>query len=383
VFKASIVTVVAASALVVGGVVVHKAFAQSPAPPPPTKVVAPAPAPVKAVAPAPVKAPAEKVALQELRLPGNYITVQETDGDTHTVFETQADMTQHMTQSFTILTQVDKPDEQGNKKISVTYKAIKIKMTAPGMEAAFDSDKPDDGNEMAKSWAQMFRPMVGAKIVTVIGPDGKVASVEGMAELWDAVAKNTPNAAIAALTKMMKEQYGDEFVEQMIDSGGKMLPPKPVSVGEDWVMHLDMSLPFIGKVNYDQNHQLTELTDTPQGRVATIVFGGQITQTGEHAINVGPAKATLKKFNMTLAGEMHFNMKTGMTVSTEANHDSDMMMSLVQQPGQPAMNITMRQMMTSKTTTREVTAEDLKPRTVAKVEPAPATKPADAPPIVH
>jgi hypothetical protein len=148
-----------------------------------------------------------------------------------------------------------------------------------------------------------------------------------------------------------------------------------VSLGEEWVTNATVPIPFLGETQFLQRNHLEKLTDTPQGRVATIVFGGQYSKEKEQQVNFGLAKATFKKMDIRLVGQCDFDIKSGITVSSET-HQTGGIEVAAEQPdakaapggeapdgaqGPKAMNMKIEMDMVTKQTTRPATEDDLKP----------------------
>jgi RNA polymerase sigma factor (sigma-70 family) len=364
-------------ALVTGGLIVTEVLPQAANnAKPPAVVVVPAPpvdAPPAPQPPPPPQSPTQnappvpdKVDLRQQYPLGNFVTVNEAEGEQRVSAEGSVDITQSLSQAVTILMQVEKAGENGERKIGVSFRKVKAKIRQGGADTVFDSEQgPSPGGTPYLS--QLFRPLLEAKIVATVGADGRVTDVKGLTETWQAVAQREPGNPIAQL---MKEQMGDAFIRDLIESGRRILPPNPVATGDEWRTETSAVVPFVGEVKFGQKNRLQALADAPEGRIATIQFEGQAAQGSEQKVDLGLLRATFRKMDMKQVGEAQFNATTGMIVATKVQQDGTMVMTAGEEAG-IAISMNVRQSMNSRTTTREATEDDLKP--VAGQPGAPAS----------
>lgn len=240
----------------------------------------------------------EKVTLTPKYKPGQYLaTVQMQSKQTMLVGgqEMATDMAQTMELSY----DVGQPDDAGDIAVTMKFKRFAQSVKMPMGEMAFDTAKPDEGNqEMGKA----LLPLTKAVIKMKIGPDGKVKDVSGLSDMWDKM-ESIPEANRA----QMKASLGDDMIRGMMNQQTAMLPSKPIAVGESWKADQEMAVPMLGKMKPDMTFTLKEVKDTPAGKVATISTAGKI-DAADQKVEMGGATMSFKKMNMEIKGESSVNV---------------------------------------------------------------------------
>ncbi|MEM9419588.1 MAG: DUF6263 family protein, partial [Planctomycetota bacterium] len=135
-----------------------------------------------------------------------------------------------MTMTYTA---TDRPSDNGGVWIDMTYDRVRFKMSGI-MAIDFDSDAPGDvNNPLAKA----FGAMVGQKLSMEFLPDGDVPNIEGIAELQENMLNSMglpEGQQKSMMGEMLKMQYNEDTIKQMVGSMGGMYPGKAVSLGDKW-----------------------------------------------------------------------------------------------------------------------------------------------------
>jgi len=269
----------------------------------------------------------EKYTINPRFEPGKYVQTQVTTGDTLTRVEgLDADdmdakdgfpMKQEQMMKFFL--DVSQPDAQGTQTVKLTIAEIKVTQTAMGMEKVFDSTNIDKQDPML---APVFNAMVGSEITFDLTKDGKSENIRGFDEIWDKLFKNLPGAP-TEMFESFKESMGDEMLSHTLGGIGNTLGEKPRAVGDQWTEVKSMTLPFLGKSDFELNHTLKSVKDD----VAVIVINGKITMQG-NTMEMGPAKLNIEKGDMNMASTTSINIKTGLVFETKSEIEMDMTMKM-------------------------------------------------------
>jgi hypothetical protein len=220
--------------------------------------------------------------------------------------------------TFVWVQDIGQPDKDGAKTMKMTLKQVKHSINIGAQTAGYDSAGPADKQD--PNAARVLGPILKAKIVATIGADGKVASVTGLSETWDAVAKDAPE--MAAVATQMKAQMGDNAIKDMITKPSEMLPDKAVGVGDEWQPTMKLDIPLSGEGEVKQTCKLLEIQAATAGKIAVIQYEGTAKSTKETTAPMGAVTVKIQSVTSAQKGQVRFNIDTGMieslTVSTES-----------------------------------------------------------------
>lgn len=298
---------------------------------------------------------AEKVTLKQKFEPGTrWMTTTMNIDQTMSTGPTGA-ISSKIQQMMVMKMVVEKPNEQGEKTLTMTYERIVQNMSmGKMMNMSFDSAAPDD--KQTSPMAQFMKPLVGSKIVVILDKDDKVKEIKGLDEMFGKIGGN------AGMAAGMKKSFGDNAVKSMISQSQKMMPTQPVAVGESWKMKDKIEVPVIGELNYDIDLKLIDVSKKNGKNVATIEFSGMMTGTPQELKEMPEmpgGKMELKEMKMTQKGQILFDIDAGRAITTDA--DQSMTMSMDIQAGEMKNSMNMKQamkMLTTDTGERNTAAEE-------------------------
>jgi len=262
----------------------------------------------------------DKVLLKQKFTPGVWTMSTTMAGEQSVTVDGNAQPAQQMSQTFVWVQDISQPDKDGAKTLQMSLKQVKQSMNVGAQSAAYDSTGPADKQD--PNFARVLGPILKAKIVAKIGADGKVASVTGLNEIWDAVAKDTPE--MATFATQMKTQMGDNAIKDMITKSSEMLPEKAVGAGDDWQPTMKFNLPLAGECEVKQNCKLTEIQAATAGKIAVIQYEGNGKSTKETTTQMGAVTVTVQNMTSAQKGQLKFNVDTGMIDSLTMNTDGVM-----------------------------------------------------------
>jgi hypothetical protein len=199
-------------------------------------------------------------------------------------------------------------DSEGNMTVQVTFERIASEMESGGRKMSFDSAEPEqEPNPMAKS----LGAMAGQSYTMVLSEKGQPLSITGMDSIVNRMI-DSMEMPDESQRERMKQQFGEAFGEQQSkDMCGQMfgmIPPGPVSEGEQW--NCSSSTTAMIPMEWEQTWLLKEIKDD------VFVIGGEaITSghSGDKPMEMGPMKVFMD-FDGTQSGTMELDSKTGLVV---------------------------------------------------------------------
>ncbi len=277
-------------------------------------------------------AAAEKVKLEQKYPPGTYTTTLKQSGDMTVIVNaggqerTQAQKMEMLMVSEMV---VSEPDDQGVQTLSVSYERIRQVMQMAGQKLIYDSQKPDASHPML---AQSLKPLLDAKLKITLGKDGEVKEVKGMEDLWDKMVQKNPR--MAPMVEKMKEQFGDRMIKQLIGQANKVLPEKPVGVGDTWKSKMDAAVPVIGTMKITQNCRLKEISKVDGAEIAHIAIKGKVKNNEPTQMQVQGVNMTVQSMDLDQEGAMQFNASSGMLQEQSVRQKGTIKMSIQTPQGQ-------------------------------------------------
>lgn len=251
---------------------------------------------------------APKVSLKQQYPAGSYVMTTTMSGDQSMSVDGQPQPAQEMKQTFVVTMDVGEPDPAGVRTMQMAFSHVKQDITVGPQVMSYDSQGPADKQDPNLSRA--MGPVTKAKIAVKIGADGKVVGASGMDEMWDAMAKETPE--MAGFARQMKGQMGDATIVDMVAKPSQMLPSGPVGPGDAWEPSIRINVPGIGELQVKQFCKLVSVEKTPAGSVAVIDYEGTAQSEKETTANMGVAGLKIRSAVFKQSGQMRFNVDTGM-----------------------------------------------------------------------
>ena len=299
----------------------------------------------------------DKVLLTQRYVPGEYVQTLKMTMD-QTIQVGEQEIPQKMTMQFAIRLRIGEPEQDGSKKMTLTYERIKQDVEMLGRKMSYDSagEGPQDPN-----LGRGLGPLLKAKVSMTIGPDGKVKDVAGMDAMWDALAAKDPS--MARMTAQMKRGMGDEKIKEMVEKFGDYLPDKPVAVGETWDARAEMEIPVVGAMNMVTTCKLKDIQHKPSGRHAVIDVTAQAKSEGGQI--PGAAQAKVRGVALDMVGRQTVNVANPMLFTSTLTQKGTMVMEF----GGPAGGA-------NAPTTAKSTFTMNMTMTCEKAPPAPASRPA-------
>ena len=138
-------------------------------------------------------------------------------------------------------------DADGNYNLEVTYKSFAFKVTGLPEPIDFDSNSSKNTNFPLAG-------IVGKSYQMKLTPLGKVLSINGADQLIDSLVDNmtAPPEVKAVLSKeALKNQFGDQATQEMMNSLVGIYPDRPIKQGEHWQHEMTMKYGYPVKLNIE------------------------------------------------------------------------------------------------------------------------------------
>jgi hypothetical protein len=194
---------------------------------------------------------------------------------------------------------------------------------------AYDSADPSSGHPMM---AAGMAPMIDKPLSVKMDATGKVVSVSGINEIWDAAAAE--DSRMAAMAEAMKEQRGAGYITNMVTWASKMMPPGPVAVGASWDIERPEEMAMLGELAVKRHCTLKEIKSTPAGQVAVIAFTSSVQKDKvERATPGAPMTMTASNIKMDQTGTLEVLLDSGLPLSFAADQKMSMDMLMKPQAG--------------------------------------------------
>lgn len=154
----------------------------------------------------------EMTQVTETNTPNGPVTQTQTQRLRHTVLERYAD---------------------DSARLRVTTDHVTVVAETPMGTQEFDSADPDAGSQELA----VLGGLVGMSFEMVMGADGRVREVSGLAEMVEEMvqelSRDQPEGA-GQMRQIMEGMFGEESVQSTMQQGTQMLPSEPVTPGAEW-----------------------------------------------------------------------------------------------------------------------------------------------------
>ena len=285
-----------------------------------------------------------RVTIKQSYPPGKYSVVVDMDQKQKIEGE-GSPQTMQSTMTIEMLMDVAEPAADGSTVLKMSYSRFAMK--GSGMNVDTNGPSPPPGTPQAMA-DQAYRIMIGHELTMKMSAEGEVLSVSGIESLWEKLAASLPQGG-AAMLEGLKGMVNDESLKNVMGGGEEFMPPKAMGDGAVWHTKTTTDAPIIGAIDVDFECEMTELADTPAGKVARIAFNGTMESKGGKSLSVGPAAMEFGEIEMTQEGFIRVNADTGLLVDMEMQQVGTIEMS-VQQPGGKKLDMTSDLNQTIKTT---------------------------------
>lgn len=280
---------------------------------------------------------------QQWQVGKKYVQSMNMDQTSTTTIGTQK-MEQKMNMVMDMSTAVRKHEDGKQKRLTLKYDRMAMKMNMNGQEMGFDSAKPDaDQLGMGKQ----FAAMVGKDLKMIANDKDEITAIENFDEFVSALGGAASGVPVAQMfTK-------DSLTDMVKQSALRSLPAGPVKAGDSWPWSYNMNMPQVGTVGIKGTYTYKGQATRGGAPCAEIAVDGTLNfdMTGAPAGGdaSGPA-AMMKAMGMKMnggkmSGTIYFDNVLGMARETAMVQEMEMTMNNPTAPDQK-LTIPMKQTVT-------------------------------------
>ena len=199
----------------------------------------------------------------------------------------------------------------GTAMIKVTYDALKMAMDGPTGKIDYDSKNPP---AEIPAQAKGMAALLGQSIRMQMNSQGRVTKVEDVEALLDRIIAqiDLPDETVkAAITTMLKKQFGNDAMIGTMQSMMATYPEAPVGVGDSWTSKANVT------AGIPMQTESTYTLKSRSGGMATLGVQTKIQSNPDaEPMAMGPMKMTYN-ISGTQRGEMVVHEMAGWTISSK------------------------------------------------------------------
>ncbi len=206
--------------------------------------------------------------------------------------------------------EVQQVGDDGIATCKVTYSAVQLTMSMPGMSIDFDSAKP---SATPSPMVKPFAALVGQSFTLRVSQAGQVTEVKGHEAIYEKIVKDLPvpdESMRQAMEDLLKDQFSDESIRETLEEAiGSSFPPGPVDINESWTTRKTVTRP------YPMSLESTYILKDRKAGVAVIDVVSKI---GPNAagkpMQFGPVTTTTNILSGERKGQVEIDEASGWTV---------------------------------------------------------------------
>lgn len=215
-----------------------------------------------------------------------------------------------MQQEYAIHALKERPG--GGRDLEMEFTALKMVVKLGEVPVLDFDSKNKDQNDSANPTFTSLRKVLGARIQYSTDARGEILEVRGAKELAQAIA--TDDAQTEAL---MQGMFNEDSLKQMY-AFTKMLPPKPVKIGDTWPVKIEVKAGPIGTIEMTMNHLFKGWEQQANRKTARLDYTGTISaKPGTTSPEMGEVSIKTSK----MAGKSWFDPAVGMVVEGSGEHE--------------------------------------------------------------
>ncbi len=215
----------------------------------------------------------------------------------------------------------------GTATLRVTIESMKMEMTSPMGNMAFDSaapaPAPDDA--VAAALAPTIKAVVGASFTTIIKPNGAVTSVSGLAAIAAKLQQALPQGA--GMATGLESFLNDDAMKSAMQQSFASLPDRPVATGESWKSDVTVANPMMTMTS-STTYILNGFDTAGGGQVARIAFTSVLKPKAGGSPPASPLPVTVTPGDGKAEGEILMDVRNGRLTRSTMRMDQPMSMSM-------------------------------------------------------
>jgi hypothetical protein len=196
-----------------------------------------------------------------------------------------------------------KQSDDGGHELELEFVSTKIEAKAGDrVYMSFDSAH-DDGKETKDPFTPAFRKLVGAKVRYVLGPDGKVKTLDGYDDFMVRIARGSKNS------EMLKSMFNQEMLKRLC-GWADSLPDHPVRPGDTWKQSIDTTLYGTAKMMIEGKFTFATWEEHNSHKCVKLDYTGTISGNSSGSAQVAIDKGTI-------SGSSWFDPEEGVVVASD------------------------------------------------------------------
>ena len=254
-------------------------------------------------------------------------------------------MEQKVNMTMEMSTGVTKHEDGKQKRLTVTYDRMAMKMNMNGQDMGFDSAKPDDD---PLGMGKGFAGLLGKPLKVVASEKDEIVAIENFDEFLGGAAAGPAGAALGQMFTR------ESFTDMMKQGALKALPGKAVKPGDSWPYDYTVKMPQIGTITIKGTYTFKGMAQRGGASCAEIAMDGKLdidvgAKPAADADAKGPgamlASLGMKMQGGKIAGTVWFDNALGMGRDADFTQEMEMTMNNPAEPG-ATMSIPMKQSVT-------------------------------------
>jgi uncharacterized protein (TIGR03066 family) len=269
----------------------------------------------------PAFADGDKIKIKRFFSPGQYELrmSQHQEGTTTAKGNAQASVSDS---KYTWLLSVAKPDDQGEKKVSMRLEKLQLTENSNGKQMSFDSAAADDNQDPDAVF--VFRPLMDAQVQMTLDSDDTVVDVSGLDKYWADMEQKANTRAQKILVFQARLDISDKSLEMIYRRHEAIMPRgDAMSVGDTWKSGARIEMPLIGEIKARYDCKLAESSNADK---AIIESTGHYETTNPKETSLQGMQVTVNSMKVAEQATLAVDLKTGLVSSdqTEQNISASM-----------------------------------------------------------
>jgi hypothetical protein len=169
--------------------------------------------------------------------------------------------------------------EGNNKRLTVTYDRIAMRLKNPMADMSYDSRDSAGGDPSLRNMNNILHKPFSM----VVTNQGEILKVEGLSDIINSMGDTT--AAGMEVRKQLSSTFNDTAIKSMMQQSLNIFPDKPVKPGESWKKTYTMNMSIMN-LKIDNEFKLTSVTNGIAHLDVNARISGGGAMTGEEMKNM-------------------------------------------------------------------------------------------------
>lgn len=225
-------------------------------------------------------------------------------------------------QNFTYALNTRKDPDSGNTQLEMEFIAAKLNMDMMGNKLNYDSGNKNAAQSIDPMYSMLagLDALMGQKLTMTLTPEGEIASVEGVAEMYEKVINALPDAAKSVAQGIVQE---DQF-KQLIQY--PFLPETAIKGGDQWNRTYTQVFGISGAMDIDNTYTYLGQTTQDDVQLNVLSYEGSVLTGEDQMDQMMGMKISMEGGKNT--GVIKLDQVFGHIVESDATQEMTMLMSV-------------------------------------------------------